>query len=174
MVERLHVETDRDRPVRQHQVEPVHRQVAEQHLQRVFLAHESHRRVEIQRRPQHLVGDQLGNRVDDTDVQKVGQVGSTVVYPVGEFGAQREDFLCIAVHSLPGLGQHQAAADAVEQRAADRFLQPLDLAADRLGRQVQDLGRPRDAALAGDRVKVQQVVVIEVPHAACSDGCRFE
>jgi hypothetical protein len=60
----------------------------------------------------------------------------------------------------------QLTALPLEQLLADRFLQPMDLDADRRLREAEFLARLGNAPLFGDDPEVQKVLVIEPFHAA--------
>ena len=74
--------------------------------------------------------------------------------------AEREDVACIVQCQPAELGQYQLASLPHEQGVAERLLQLLDLAAQRLWREVQLLGGPRDAAGFSHMQKVLEVLVV--------------
>jgi hypothetical protein len=83
---------------------------------------------------------------------------------MGKFGAQGKNGVCILIHSLACLRQYQATAHSVEKRRPDRFLQQLELTADGLRGDVQNLRCPGNTAFARHGVEIEQMVVVEVPH----------
>jgi hypothetical protein len=84
----------------------------------------------------------LGQRADGVDA-------------VAHRGEQR---LGVGQEGPAGLGEHHAAAEALEQRRAQLALQQLHAPADRGLRQVQERARARESAAADDRDERRDLV----------------
>ncbi len=149
------------RPVRQHQVDLVHRQQREQVLEAALAAVEPRRIGQGQRRREHAVGQGLDHRAGDPDAQRCPPGAAAVMQRILEFFADVEHALGVLEHEVADLGQLEPAPGAPPQRFADHRLEHADLAADRLRRHVQPLAGLGHAAAAADHPEVVQVLVVQ-------------
>ena len=110
---------------------------------------------------QHMEGNGFGQRVGNAHAQRRGAAQvAPAVQRVLQRGTQRKDFIGIAHHQPACVGGLNPAPGLAQQRLADALLQLLDLAAERLRRQVQLLAGAHDAAGVQHRPEVVQVFVI--------------
>ena len=79
--------------------------------------------------------------------------------------SEREDLVGVPEHRPSHVGEDQFPADPVEQLLAQDLLQPPDLSADGRLRQPKLGAGPHDAAIAGHRPEVQEVMIVQPLHA---------
>ena len=135
---------------------------------------DTQRRFAAEGRHDNAFRNELGQRVNDANDERRGGVRQITPDGTRKLGADGEYFLGIAVHDSTRLGHCEAPPDAFEQGLADVLFEYLDLAADRLRCQVQNLCRPGHAALPGHGPEILQVVVIQVPQDGIRDLSMFE
>lgn len=149
---------------REHQIEPVRRQLAEQTLERTLVTQHVEGSIARQQRFENAPGDEFRHRIGDTDGYRPPATRAGAPQHAGELEAAREDFLGIRIGDAPEFRGHEASTLLLEQRALPLSFEQLDLAAHGLRRQVQGRCRLRHAALADDGPEVQQVGVVRMTH----------
>jgi hypothetical protein len=82
-----------------------------------------------------------------------------------QFVTEGKYFLGVTEDAPPGVGQFQIASDAEKKFDAQNLVKLAQLTADRLRRQVQLLGRARNAARFGNHPEVPQMLEIERSHS---------
>jgi len=95
-------------------VEPVHGEIGEQLFEVTLRADHPDLFLHRHDRFENPVGDQLGDRIDDADVEDGRSARLAALHPLGKFGAEREDFVGVLIHELTGIGKHEAPSYPVE------------------------------------------------------------
>ena len=147
MGERLDPQVAGQGHIGDHQVDPAHGQLGHQRRQLALGALQARRRLQAQCRLEHVVRDQLGHRIDEPDLQQ-GRTGRLLAAAQGVFHllAQGEDLVGVLHHHAAGFRGLHVAADLLQQGPAQALLQQVDLAAQRLRREVELFTGPQDAA----------------------------
>ncbi len=135
--------------------------LGEQALEPILLADQAHRLRLLEDRRKQPVGDELRHHVGDADAKRDEALLAALAQDLLQFGAGLEDLLGVGQGQLSCGGEFHPASVAVEERHADPFLEPCNLPGERLRRQMQALGCPNDAALAGNADEVVQVLVVQ-------------
>lgn len=86
---------------------------------------------------------------------------------VEEFASECKYLLGIVVDGLTEISQGDGAARAFVEGRAEGLFELFDLRADGGLRRPEFFRRPRDAALAGDGMKIPQVVIVKPFRRGC-------
>jgi hypothetical protein len=159
--------------VGEHDVELVRAQVQQQLAQAAALQADLHVVARQQRlqQPQLEVARQRRHRAH---AQHAHAPARPALERGQQFLAGGVDGIGVLQRHTPGLGEHEAAAAALEQGMAEPFFELPQLHRQRRGRDMQPLGRARQALLVRDGAEVAQVVVIELGHGGSLAFCFMQ
>ena len=155
-----HAVRGRNRRVGNHQVELVHRKLAEQAVELPFAADDAGRLVAADGRLQQLAGQRLGNGIGDADAEFRRPALGVVFDHHFQLGAQGEQFVGIVEGELAGFGEDQRASLFGEELGAEAFFEQADLAAQGLRRDGDGFGGPGHAAGLGYLPEIEEVLVV--------------
>ena len=117
--------------------------------------------MQLERWAQQPHHQRLGHGIGHTHTQFQRPAAAGPALEAGlHLAPEGKDVARIVQRQPAELGQRQLAPLPHEQGVAERILQLLDLAAQGLRREMQLLGRARDAASLGHMQKVLEVLVV--------------
>jgi hypothetical protein len=167
MVERVGSDPGTERTIREHQIQLLTGELAQEVFHHpVLAADQVDRLFDLERRLDQLLRENPGQRVGDADGETQRPLRRPSLEHSHQILAQGKDLVRIAERAAAYAGEHQAAAGALEQLLAQHMLQPVHLTADRRLRKVELCARARDATVAGDCPEVLKVMVVQPLHAA--------
>ena len=161
VAEAAHVHGGRQRAVGEHHVELVDGELAEQGVELALAADDAHRLGQIHRWRQQQPRDRLRHHVGDAHAEGHGTPGGAALQRFLELVAEAEDLLGVVQHHASGLGQHQAAALALEEVHAEIGLQRGDLARQGLRRQPGTFRGAHDPTRTGHGPEMMELLVVQ-------------
>ena len=135
-------------------------------------AHDLDRLGEPQGGLDQPLGHELRHDVRHPHHEAHGAAGGPAADRLHHLPARREDLVRVAVDEPAHLREREPPPGLAQQLLREDGLQPVDLRADRGGREPQLLGRRPEAARPDDGPEVEQVVVVEPLHGV-SFSLRF-
>src|SRR4051812_46983212 len=163
-----------DRRVRQDDVEVVQGQLGEQLLVAALVDDHPDRFADAQGRVEQLPDHQLGDGVEDADVEAQRLARGAPAHRFQELAADGEDLVGVAVDHPSYVGGNEPAAYAGEELVSEGLFERVNLGAQRRVRQPEGPSGGDQAALANHDPEVEQVMVVEPLHGAnVTTGYRF-
>lgn len=136
-------------------------QLAQQAGQLVLLADDVHRIGQRHGRRQQAVGDGLGQHVGQAHPQGQGTVAGAGPQHLLQFAAGVKDVVGIGQGQPAQVREFKAPAHPAEQAHPQAVFQQGDLARQGLGREVQALTGPGNAAVLGHAPEIVQLLVVD-------------
>ncbi len=150
--------------VRDHDVERVQREIREQLLVGVLVAHEAHGLGQGEGGLEQPANHELGHHVHDAHVEPERLPARSPLDAVDHLAAQGEDLFRVAEHHTAGLRQRQLAADLGEELLAELIFQRMDLRAQRRVGKPQDLACGDQPSFASDDPEIEQMMIVNPLH----------
>lgn len=154
----------RSRLVRQHNVQPMPRQLHQQILDLALAADHVNGLRHREHRLENFVRHQLRKRIRNPHIEPQHPHPRSLLHRTHQFPPQTEYLLGVAEHKMPHVRQRVATPLPTEQPLPQRRLEFADLLRNRRLRHVQPGRRARQAAFLRRHIEVTQVVVIEPFH----------
>jgi hypothetical protein len=162
VAEAHHVQSRWHGPVRQHEVQPVGGELAQQLGETPVTAKEPRRWRHGERWREHSVGQRLDHHIGHADAQRQGCAQRPVAQGGLELVGGTKHPVGMVEHQPAGFGEFERSPRTAQQRLADGLFEQADLAADRLRRDVQAFAGTRHTAMFGHGPEVLQVLDVQV------------
>ena len=128
------------------------------------LDREPHRLLQGERGFDEVIGDQLRQRIGNTDRESQGSARRSPLHAFGEFATQSEDLVRVTEHDVAHFGEAQTPPCALEELFAKGAFERTNLSAQGGLRQPQQHRSASHRPFARDHPEIEEMPVIESLH----------